>query len=43
MNVTTVTEQMRNLFGLDHAAFDEAVHTVPAGANGLMLLPYFAG
>lgn len=43
MNVTTVTEQVRALFGYDHAALDAAVATVPAGANGLTLVPYFAG
>ena len=43
MNVTTVTEQMRALFGLDHAALDAAVASAPAGAGGLVLLPYLAG
>ncbi|MBI5690360.1 MAG: xylulokinase [Verrucomicrobia bacterium] len=43
MNVTTVTEQVRALFGYDHAALEEAVAGVPAGAHGLVLLPYFAG
>jgi xylulokinase len=43
MNVTSVTEQLRELFGLDHAQFGATVKTIPAGANGLMLLPYFAG
>lgn len=43
MNVTTVTEQMRGLFGQDHAAFDAAVQSAPPGAGGLVLLPYFAG
>jgi len=43
MNVTTVTEQMRALFGFDHAALENAVTGAPAGANGLVLLPYFAG
>jgi xylulokinase len=43
MNVTTVTEQIRALFGYDHAALEAAVSSAPAGANGLMLLPYFAG
>lgn len=43
MNVTTVTEQVRQLFGYDHAALERAVSSVPAGANGLTLLPYFAG
>lgn len=43
MNVTTVTEQVRTLFGQDHAALDAAVAKVPAGAGGLVLLPYLAG
>lgn len=43
MNVTTVTEQVRSMFGWDHAALTEAVAAVPAGANGLMMLPYLAG
>lgn len=43
MNVTTMTEQMRWLFGNDHKAFDKAVSKAPAGAGGLVLLPYLAG
>ncbi len=43
MNVTTVTEQVRALFGQDHAALDAAVAATPPGANGLVLLPYLAG
>ena len=43
MNVTTVTEQVRKLFAQDHAALDASVASVPAGSNGLVLLPYFAG
>lgn len=43
MNVTTVTEQMRTLFGYDHAALDAAVASAPAGAGGLVLLPYLEG
>jgi xylulokinase len=43
MNVTTVTEQVRQLFGYDHAALERAVAEAPAGANGLVLLPYLAG
>ena len=43
MNVTTVTEHFRNLFGWDHAALEAAVAGTPAGANGLVLLPYLAG
>jgi len=43
MNVTTVTEQMRGLFGQDHTAFDAAVKATPPGAGGLMMLPYLSG
>ncbi|RME71297.1 MAG: xylulokinase [Verrucomicrobia bacterium] len=43
MNVTTVTEQIRGLFDQDHAALDAAVASAPAGAGGLVLLPYLAG
>ncbi|WP_414660483.1 xylulokinase [Horticoccus sp. 23ND18S-11] len=43
MNVTTVTEQVRTLFGVDHAGLEAAVTSAPVGANGLVLLPYFAG
>ena len=43
MNVTTVTEQVRALFGYDHATLDAAVRATPAGAGGLVLLPYLAG
>jgi xylulokinase len=43
MNVTTVTEQVRALFGYDHAQLEAAVAGAAAGAQGLVLLPYFAG
>ena len=43
MNVTTVTEQVRGLFGMDFKALDRAVTQVPAGSDGLVLLPYLAG
>jgi xylulokinase len=43
MNVTTVTEQVRELFGLDHAALETEVAAAPAGAAGLVLLPYLSG
>lgn len=43
MNVTTVTEQVRALFDQDHAALNAAVAATPAGAGGLVLLPYLAG
>ncbi|KXU35805.1 xylulokinase [Cephaloticoccus primus] len=43
MNVTTATEAVRGLFGQDHAAFNDAVASLPAGADGLVFLPYLAG
>jgi xylulokinase len=43
MNVTRVIDQVRALFGWDHAQFDRAAAAVPAGAGGLTLLPYFEG
>jgi len=43
MNVTTVTEQIRTLFGYDHGALTAAVAAAPAGSGGLVLLPYLAG
>ncbi len=43
MNVTLVTEKMRELFGADHAALDAAVSAAPAGSGGLLLLPYLDG
>jgi sugar (pentulose or hexulose) kinase len=43
MNVTTVTEGIKSLFGYDNAALDAAVASVPPGASGLVLLPYLAG
>jgi xylulokinase len=43
MNVTRVTESIRQLFQLDHAALDAAVTKAPAGADGLLLVPYFNG
>lgn len=43
MNLTLVTEHFRHLFGLDHAALEQAVASVPAGADGLLLVPYLDG
>jgi xylulokinase len=43
MNVTGVTEQVRALFGWSLADLEEAAGGAPAGADGLMLLPYFDG
>ena len=43
MNVTTATELMRNASGWTHEKFSATVARVPAGSDGLMLLPYFEG
>jgi xylulokinase len=43
MNLTSVTELFRGLFGWDHAGLEQAVAGTPAGAGGLNLLPYFDG
>ncbi|MFZ9748010.1 MAG: FGGY-family carbohydrate kinase, partial [Opitutaceae bacterium] len=43
MNVTSVTEGVRALLGLDRAHFERLVGAAPAGAGGLLLLPYLAG
>ena len=44
MNVTLVTELTRALFeGWSHDQYAEAAATVPAGSDGLLLLPYLAG
>jgi xylulokinase len=43
MNVTAVVDQVRNLFGYDYPALDAAVAATPAGADGLVLLPYLTG
>ena len=43
MNVTLVTEHIRSLLGWSHEQMDQAVASVPPGAAGLRLLPYFTG
>ncbi len=43
MNVTSATTRIRELFGLDLAAFNERVARAPIGAEGLTLLPFFNG
>jgi xylulokinase len=43
MNVTVATEAARNLFGWSHAQLEEAVRSVPPGADGLLFLPYLQG
>jgi xylulokinase len=43
MNVTVATEAARQLFGMDHAALEKAVVETPAGADGVLFLPYLNG
>lgn len=43
MNVTVVTEKIREMFAWDHRKLEAAVRSVPAGADGLLLLPYLNG
>ena len=43
MNVTVATEMVRDDFGWTHEKFAAESARVPAGANGLLLLPYFEG
>jgi len=43
MNVTVATEMMRKDFGYTHEQFEAKAAKVPAGARGLLLLPYLEG
>jgi xylulokinase len=44
MNVTVATEMIRDkLLPLDHQQYDQSVEGIPAGADGLILLPYLEG
>jgi sugar (pentulose or hexulose) kinase len=43
MNVTVATEMVREDFGWTHEKFAAEAARVPAGSNGLLLLPYFEG
>jgi xylulokinase len=43
MNVTVLTEQVRQLFAWDHQELDAQVATAPVGAGGLLFLPYLNG
>src|SRR6476659_5874183 len=43
MNVTVATEMAREDFGWSYEKFAAESARVPAGANGLLLLPYFEG
>ena len=43
MNVTVATEMVREDFGWSHEKFAAESSRIPAGADGLVLLPYFEG
>jgi xylulokinase len=43
MNVTVATEAFRKLFGWDHDRMEAEIAGVPAGAEGLLFLPYLQG
>jgi len=43
MNVTVATEFVRQAFNMSYEALAKAVEEVPAGSDGLILLPYFEG
>lgn len=43
MNVTVATEQVRKLFGWQHEQLEAEVAAAPAGAGGLLFLPYLNG
>ncbi len=43
MNVTVATEQIRKMFGWKHEQLEANVGTAPAGAGGLLFLPYLNG
>jgi xylulokinase len=43
LNLTLVTEHVRKFFGWDYARLEEEIRSVPAGSNGLLLLPYLTG
>jgi xylulokinase len=43
MNVTVATEMVREDFGWSHEKYAAESSRIPAGSNGLLLLPYFEG
>ena len=43
LNLTLVTEHIRKSFGWDYAQLEEQIRSVPAGCDGLLLLPYLTG
>jgi len=43
MNVTVATEAARRLFGWKHEQLESEIAAIPAGAGGLLFLPYLTG
>jgi xylulokinase len=43
MNVTVASEMVRSGFGLDLESFNRLAAAVPAGSEGLVMLPFFEG
>ncbi len=43
MNVTVLTEQVREVFGWEIPKLEQYIQTAPAGADGLVFLPYLNG
>ncbi len=43
LNLTLITEHIRKSFGWDYARLEEEIRAVPAGCDGLLLLPYLTG
>jgi xylulokinase len=43
MNVAVATDQVRKLFGWDLATMEERIEAIPAGAGGILFLPYLQG
>jgi xylulokinase len=43
MNVAVATEQVREMFGWEIPTLEERVAAIPAGAGGLVFLPYLQG
>jgi sugar (pentulose or hexulose) kinase len=43
MNVTVATEMLRGTFGWGHDQYAKVASKVPAGSDGLLLLPYLEG
>jgi xylulokinase len=43
MNVTSATQQVRELFSWDMTTFEERIATAPPGSGGIVFLPYLQG